>query len=536
MTGVPEMIRKFIRTTLGDLAECRSGNATLLVALGMPVLIGGAGLGVDVTQWYMWKRELQFAVDQAAVAGAWAAAEEETEGTYQLRALQEFEANLSATDDFNTAPDIRLADFAGGTDNSVAVSATASKELPFSSFLTGDAAEVYAYAQASFEEGVTFTSCLIATDEDDEGAVTIGGNAVLTASCGMAALSTDDLSIKVDGNPEIEAGWILSAGGVDEWLKNNTDDVIMEYMSGLYDPYAELSPPNPTESRASRTYSCSAASDTTYADETVRVWRTYSYFRGPSHNNMEPWDNPNAKADSDVTTTQRQIIVPNGTVAGTTTTPDNGTNDVGNGNNKTHEHWTGSRTVTYSNVNVIEGGQAGNVRPGTYTDIQIGCDTAFAPGVYNIVGGQLQINGQHEVSGAGVMFVLYEGASVVINGGADVNLTAMTAADLMAIGVSAEDANELAGMLVFEDRDGPGAGNNGQRINGNANTILNGTLYFPQSEVFFAGTAGVTSQCLMIAAKNITLTGTTDMQTFCPGGSSEDTTVVSTASKVRLVA
>ena len=138
MTGVPEMIRKFIRTTLGDLAECRSGNATLLVALGMPVLIGGAGLGVEVTQWYMWKRELQFAVDQAAVAGAWAAAEEETESTYQLRALQEFEANLSATDDFNTAPDIRLADFAGGTDNSVAVSATASKELPFSSFLTGD--------------------------------------------------------------------------------------------------------------------------------------------------------------------------------------------------------------------------------------------------------------------------------------------------------------------------------------------------------------------------------------------------------------
>ena len=537
MTGVPEMIRKFIRTTLGDLAECRSGNATLLVALGMPVLIGGAGLGVDVTQWYMWKRELQFAVDHAAVAGAWAAAEEETEGTYQLRALQEFEANLSATDDFNTAPDIRLANFAGGTDNSVAVSATASKELPFSSFLTGDAAEVYAYAQASFEEGVTFTSCLIATDEDDEGAVTIGGNAVLTASCGMAALSTDDLSIKVNGNPEIEAGWILSAGGVDEWLKDNTDDVIMEYMSGLYDPYAELSPPNPTESQIARTYSCSSSSDTTFADVSIRTVTRYSYWEGSNRNNVQEWDNPNGLSDSDIFNSSDDVVVPNGTVAGTQTEQDTAWRSLGGkGQNKKWERRDYSRTTTYSDVRVQEGGQAGNVRPGTYTSIQIGCDTAFAPGVYNVVGGELRINGQHEVSGAGVMFVLYDGASIVINGGADVNLTAMTVSDLMSVGVSADDASELAGMLVFEDRDGPGAGNNGQRINGNANTILNGTLYFPQSEVFFAGTAGVTSQCLMIAARNITLTGTTDMQTFCPGGSSEDTTVVSTASKVRLVA
>ena len=75
------MILKFMREKIAEIAGCKSGNATLMVALGMPVLIGGAGLGVDMTQWYMWKRELQFAVDQAAIAGAWAAADTETEST-----------------------------------------------------------------------------------------------------------------------------------------------------------------------------------------------------------------------------------------------------------------------------------------------------------------------------------------------------------------------------------------------------------------------------------------------------------------------
>ena len=48
---------------LGKLRKSTSGHATLLTAFGMPMLIGTAGLGVDLSQWYMWKRELQFAVD-----------------------------------------------------------------------------------------------------------------------------------------------------------------------------------------------------------------------------------------------------------------------------------------------------------------------------------------------------------------------------------------------------------------------------------------------------------------------------------------
>ena len=56
------------------LMRNKGGNAVLLTALGMPVLIGAAGYAMDMAQMYAWKRELQHSVDQAALAGAWALA------------------------------------------------------------------------------------------------------------------------------------------------------------------------------------------------------------------------------------------------------------------------------------------------------------------------------------------------------------------------------------------------------------------------------------------------------------------------------
>ena len=67
-------IHKFLR----KLGRSRSGNAALIMALGMPALIGGTGYAVDTAQWYAWKQELQFATDQAALAGAYARSKEIT--------------------------------------------------------------------------------------------------------------------------------------------------------------------------------------------------------------------------------------------------------------------------------------------------------------------------------------------------------------------------------------------------------------------------------------------------------------------------
>lgn len=93
---------------LEKLRRCTSGHALILFAGGLPALIGGAGFATDLAQWYMWKRELQFAVDQAALAGAWARTSTSTQPVYAARALQEFNANLGVTRAYASSPSVTL--------------------------------------------------------------------------------------------------------------------------------------------------------------------------------------------------------------------------------------------------------------------------------------------------------------------------------------------------------------------------------------------------------------------------------------------
>ena len=239
-----------LKKLCANLLKSKSGNAMLIVGAGLPVLIGGAGFAVDTAQWYMWQRELQHSVDQAAYAGAWAMAREESESTYSTRALQEFDANQGKTTDFASRPSVTIADYAGGAANSVVVSATANKTLPFSSILMGGGATIRATAQASFAEGFSFNACLVSLKKTGSG-TTIGGNATVRAQCGLAALSCGEDAITIDGSANVTTDSIVACGTISA---SNNEDVSYEGVSGLEDIYADLDPPT---NNTPRSYNCS---------------------------------------------------------------------------------------------------------------------------------------------------------------------------------------------------------------------------------------------------------------------------------------
>ncbi len=545
---------KRIRRSLAELRQSASGNTAILMAAGMPALIGSAGLAVDTAQWYMWKREMQYAVDQAAIAGAWSKVKGSAGIEYKTRAQQELTANLQIVD-FQGTPSISLADYeqpAVKDDNSIVVTLSGSKTLPFTSIITNTGVTVSVRAQARFQQGRTFTACLIAVDPSTKGAITIGGSAYVVARCGAAALSSNADAVVRNGTTSVfDVGWIVSAGGIDNSFAVPGTQ-IFENQAGLVDPFGALVPPNnPTP----QTYTCSAGTTSysaTYTETTTGSKKTYE---GSTSSNL---------------TLVSSTVVSTGTVPGKTmspvasntkvgdtivsssgitnsvssTFPKSTTTTTGTGKNQTTTTTTATwyrridsvtdvkGVVTAINVTTTPGGA--HTDPGTYSTFRVGCNTIMSPGIYVIDGGLFETNSNYSIRGDGVMIVLKNGAGIRINGNSSTYLRSMSYDEMRAAGISEAEALKLKDMLIFEDRNSAGDDNN--KINGTSGTILGGTVYLPKSTLTFNGTADIAAlHCLVIATKRIVIEGNTHMTSFCDGALQNTVNVGGGATTVRLV-
>ena len=530
-----KMLSTFKRN-MRRLAKQTSGNAVLLVAAGLPALIGAAGLGVDTAQWFMWKREMQYAADQAALAGAWALVGRTPGEGYITRAKQELNANLQQVT-FATEPTITKAKWEDSVaDNSVVVTFSATKRLPFSAFLTNKAVTVSARSQAVYQQGRSFTSCLIAVDPDTRGAIVIGGNAYVVAGCGAAALSTHEDSVIKNGGAVFEVGWIVSEGGIDDDF-NDGQTEIWEHQTDLSDPFANLTPPNnPTP----RTLTCQNGG-TKYVAQVDTTWRQYNQVMTSTNGNS--WKT----SGGEVLTSQGKQVrekefsyaVTVGQVLTNLRTVTEGIAQMVTSGSKTT--YTRTDTVLYETGTVLsvrnESVNAGAYpQPGTYSDFTVQCDTYMAKGVYVINGGMLAINAQDKLIGEGVMFVLKNGAGIRINGGSNVILRAMSYDEMVdpdAGAMTPSQAIALKDMLIFEDKNS--SGDNLDKINGNSGMVMDGTVYLPKSTVSFAGTTSVVTRCFVLAAGRIVIEGTANMTRFCPTDVINTVSVGGTGNSVRLV-
>jgi Flp pilus assembly protein TadG len=556
-----------VRRKLSELRSHTGGNAVILVAVGLPSMIGASGLAVDTAQWYMWQRELQFAADQAALAGAWARTSSTTESTYQARAAQEYTNNIQLAGEFDSTPTVSLVNYNGGSSNAVQVAASATKTLPFSSILTGRGVTVSVTATATFTPGTAgetttleaVSACMVALNSSAQGALTIGGSASGTVGCGGATLSNHaSAAIEENGNPSALFGALTATGGIESSLNNNIVGADLTKIKpnepGLANPFGDIT--TPTGNGITRTYSCPTASTgttTTTALVTTVTETEYRYFVGPNSNaSTVLTPTPTTTADGYLPNPANVTVGPaTQTVANTTT---NGTftgswvrgtavQIGGSGSNKKYRVPYTRITTTYADVQTtITGGSDGIARPqpGTYTSIPISCRTEFSPGIY-VITGSMDFSQNQTVTGSDVMFVFTSANNVSnINSNTSITLSGITAATLTsAYGYSTAQANQLAGMLFFDP-----LSTSEIKWNGNSQTIYNGTLYMPNRPLWFNGTASVSGRCMMLVADTLTFTGTIDMSSFCQtaGASSPTvraettTTTAATPAVVKLVA
>jgi hypothetical protein len=162
-----------------------------------------------------------------------------------------------------------------------------------------------------------------------------------------------------------------------------------------------------------------------------------------------------------------------------------------------------------------------------FTDINIKGTATFDPGVYYIDAGTFTAGSQSIISGDGVTFILTSStastnpssvATLTVNGGATINLTA-------------PGSGTYSGVLFYQDR--LAASGTINKMNGNASSLIQGSLYFPSQTLQFNGTSGMNTNCLQLVAKDITFIGNTSISNVCPSNAGTPTI---TGVHIRLVA
>ena len=184
-----------ITNPISKLRHCVEGNAALVMALALPVLIGGAGMAIDMIQWASWKRELQRSADSAALAGAMSLARQQDVQAAVARDLSLTNGQaLSATPIVETPPTT-------GTNvnnnRAVRVQLQLRNVLPFSSIFMASAPLVRATAVARGAEDGEY--CVIALERTSALSIEMQGSSTMALGCGMATNGTGANAIQFNG-------------------------------------------------------------------------------------------------------------------------------------------------------------------------------------------------------------------------------------------------------------------------------------------------------------------------------------------------
>ncbi len=153
--------------------------------------------------------------------------------------------------------------------------------------------------------------------------------------------------------------------------------------------------------------------------------------------------------------------------------------------------------------------QSETLSPGTYCGgftVSAQSTVNLNPGTYYINGDSFKVNGGGALSGSGVTIVLTgsgsDYATIDINGGANVSLSAPTTGD-------------YAGVVIMQDRNAPSSGLN--KFNGGSTTDYSGALYFPKQAVEFTGGNETGGGCVRIVAIRIDFNGNSYLENQCDG-------------------
>jgi Flp pilus assembly protein TadG len=210
---MPSNFERLLRSTIARVWRDERGVSAIMVALGLTVLVGFAGLGVETGLWYSIKRQNQSAADAAAISAAYEVLAGNTDITNNLTPAA---TRAAAQNGYTGATPVVTYHYTDSivslADNAVAVKLeTPQTTLLAGLFLPSVTIETKAVARV-FPAAPGCILTLGTTGMD----VNVKGSSTLSApDCSVMAASTDNCAINDhDASGGITAKYLVTAGQV----------------------------------------------------------------------------------------------------------------------------------------------------------------------------------------------------------------------------------------------------------------------------------------------------------------------------------
>ena len=229
------MMARRLAAIFRSLVAYERGNVLAMTAVGIPLLLGCAGMAVDTIQWVSAKRELQSAADAAAIAGV-----------YGLIQTGDMEVAVDRSIASNRALDQHRAVLAERSPTprqedpfAVRVSISSPTKMFFTSMFLERPPTITVESTASVVESGEF--CAFAIGSDEKSGLRIEGSATVDMDCGIAANAPSAKSILADPSATIDAESIVAFGGIEaEGIKSSR---VRNYAVKQKDPLQNRDPP-----------------------------------------------------------------------------------------------------------------------------------------------------------------------------------------------------------------------------------------------------------------------------------------------------
>jgi Flp pilus assembly protein TadG len=233
-----------MRSFLTKIWHDKRGNALIIAAAALPLLIGSAGLATDTIQWALWKRQMQRAADSAAIAGVYDRVQHASATTYATTAVNhdldlnnELKGKIAQ---YSGYPKVTFPANNGSNQNQVKVELAIQRPLSFSSMFMTNAPLIKTSAQAA-TVSASGDFCVLSLQNNSKTGIQATGSAAITMDCGMMTNSTATNAAAGQGSAVVTATNLAASGGIQQ-SSNWHVSAYQPYSPTLADPYANLAP------------------------------------------------------------------------------------------------------------------------------------------------------------------------------------------------------------------------------------------------------------------------------------------------------